>query len=386
MAVALPLALTFVLPLCKNPPMSTPYSYPMTDGDNPPISAAPPFRLFDSTSVAIATLLGSPVAGTLLMGINYQRLGKGGKAAAAMVIGLVATIVAIVFGNFVPYTFSSVVAIGLLLTTRSCAQVLQGPAVSEHVAQGGKLGSRWAALGIGVAFLAAIFGAIFLVTFVRQIGHPQTMSENAKVIIGTQDTVYYSGSATQQDAKTVGDKLKEIEYFADRGVTVLLSKEKGHFVVSFVVKEGVWNNSDMVTAFQEIGGELAPVLGTSPIVVRLDDKERNTKKEFNAGKVTIGTKDEIFYSGFATEADAMALGDALKKAGYLEDRGVTILLSKGEGTVLSLVVKEGIWDKPSSVTAYQNLARQVAPSIGGLPLNLRLVNSSLASKREMTIQ
>lgn len=82
----------------------------------------------------------------------------------------------------------------------------------------------------------------------------------------------------------------------------------------------------------------------------------------------------------------MALGDALKKAGYLEDRGVTILLSKGEGTVLSLVVKEGIWDKPSSVTAYQNLARQVAPSIGGLPLNLRLVNSSLASKREMTIQ
>src|SRR5579862_1094441 len=221
--------------------MSTPYSYPMTNDGITPASPVPPFKLFDSTSVAIATLLGSPVAGTLLMGINYHRLGKGGKAAAAIVIGLVATIVAIIFGNLVPYAFSSAVAIGLLLTTRSCAQALQGPAVSEHVAQGGRLGSRWAATGIGVAFLAAIFGVIFLVTFARQTKQ-QTMSENAKVIIGTKDAVYYSGSAREQDAKALGDKLKEIEYFADRGVTVLLSKEKGHFVVSFVVKEGVWNN------------------------------------------------------------------------------------------------------------------------------------------------
>ena len=45
--------------------------------------------------------------------------------------------------------------------------------------------------------------------------------------------------------------------------------------------------------------------------------------------VTIGTKDQVMYSGTATQADATALGNALKAAGYFQDRGVNVVLSKG---------------------------------------------------------
>ena len=353
-----------------------------TDTLPPPI-----YKLFDSVSVLLATLLGSPVAGTILMAVNYRRLGKGGAAAAAIAAGVAATALAIIFGNMIPTALSTVVAIGLLLTTKSCAQVLQGPALAEHVSRGGKLGSRWVAAGIGVAFLAVIFGAVFFVMLGKELaGGHSVASEKTKVTIGTSDTVYYSGSATKGDAQALGNELKEIGYFTDRGVTVLLSKKNTDAVVSFVVKEGVWNNPDTVTAFQQIGGTIAPVLGRPSIDVRMVDKAQETKKEFNAGKLIIGAKDEVYFAGTATESEAKALGDALRQAGYLGDRGVSVLLYKGDATMISFVVKEGIWDKPSSVTSYQKIAREVAPQVGGLPVELRLLNSSLETKKEITIQ
>jgi hypothetical protein len=52
-----------------------------SSGVAPTHQSPPVYRLYDSTSVALATLLGSPVAGTRLMALNYRRLGKSGAAA-----------------------------------------------------------------------------------------------------------------------------------------------------------------------------------------------------------------------------------------------------------------------------------------------------------------
>ena len=47
-----------------------------------------------------------------------------------------------------------------------------------------------------------------------------------------------------------------------------------------------------------------------------------------AKKTMIG-KDEVRYEGSATEQEAKALGAALKESGYFQDRGVSVILSKG---------------------------------------------------------
>ena len=352
---------------------SYPIPVPGAEASPPPI---PAYTLFNADSVGLATFLGTPIAGSILMAANYRRLEKGGKAAAVIVIGLLVTALALVFGFLIPQAASAGVAVGLFLAVRTAAKALQGAAVEQHVRQGGKLGSKWAAAGLGIVLLAIVVGACLFVY----------SALNPKVRIGTKDEIYYSGSATSQDAQTLGATLKTMGFLSDRGASVLLSKGRGGTVVSFVVKEGIWNDPAMVASFEEIGRGIAPSVGGFPIQVRLIDSGREVKKEVTAGKAIVGTKDEIYYFGSATEADAKALGQALQTAGFFRDLGFSVLLAKGDGTVIGFVVKAGLWDEPENVATFEKIARQVASSAGGLPIKLRLLNNTMETKKEIPVQ
>lgn len=368
--------------LCKNPRVSDSYSSPAPEYEQAPQPPAPPYTLFDASSVTIATLLGAPVAGAILMAVNYRRLGKEVNAAVVFLCGLTVTILAMVSGNLIPATALYSVPIILLVGMRSIAQSLQGPAVKQHVNSGGKLGSRWIAFGLGIGALVVILGGLLILLVIQQVS---TIS-SSKVTIGANDTVYFYGAATKENAQVLGDKLKSIGYFNDKGVTVLLSKGKGGTMVSFAVKEGAWDSPQLVSNFEEIGREIAPAVGGFPIRVRLMNSQRQPKKEMTVGKTVIGTKDEIYYYGSATEEDATALGAVLKTAGFLADRGVAVMLAKGDGTVISFIVREGSWDNPATVVAFEKLARQGGTAVGGLPVKLRLLNSTLEIKKEVTVQ
>ena len=78
-----------------------------------------------------------------------------------------------------------------------------------------------------------------------------------------------------------------------------------------------------------------------------------------AHTVKIGTKDEVIYSGTATKDQATALGNALKTLGYFQDRGVSVLLSKGSnGAVISYVVEDGVWNKPDMVSDFETVLHE----------------------------
>jgi hypothetical protein len=102
--------------------------------------------------------------------------------------------------------------------------------------------------------------------------------------------------------------------------------------------------------------------------------------------VTIGTKDQVVYSGTATKDQATALGNALKSDGYFQDRGVTVLLAKGtNGTVISFVVQDGVWSQPGTLSSFEEVGREVAPSVGGLPVQVHLVNSNKDVEKSSTV-
>jgi hypothetical protein len=105
------------------------------------------------------------------------------------------------------------------------------------------------------------------------------------------------------------------------------------------------------------------------------------RKELTVGKVIVGVRDEIYYFGSATSADAEALGGALKSAGFLVDAGASVELAKDPGTAISFVVGEGVWERPEGVAGFERLARQVAASVGGPPIELRLLNSRMETKK-----
>ena len=184
----------------------------------------------------------------------------------------------------------------------------------------------------------------------------------------------------------LGRTLKTLGFLTDRGGSIFMSKGKGGTVVSFVVIEGFWSRPGIAENFEEIGREIAPSVGGFPIKVRLMNSKREIKKEMNVGKWIVGTKDEIYYLGGATEADAKVLAQALQTAGFFQDKGVSVLLSKGDSTVLSFVVNEDSAKDPKYVAAFETLIREVASSVGGLPIKGRLINSALETKKEVAVQ
>jgi hypothetical protein len=208
-----------------------------------------------------------------------------------------------------------------------------------------------------------------------------------RVLIGTKDEVRYKGTATEQEAKALGEALKGEGVFTDRGVTVVLSKGSDATVISFVVKEGLWDDFTYVTQLEQVTRAVAPSVGGLPVKLRLVTSELDTKKELVVhAPMMFGSKDAIAYSDAATMEEARALGQALQSAEYFQDRGANVLLSKGkDGTAISFVVKDGFWDDESNVAGFQTMVRGLAPTVGGLPIKVRLVNTTLEKKKEFPV-
>jgi hypothetical protein len=357
--------------------MSSPSQYPsvMPDDASTFSKNIPRYKLFDPTSVGLAAFLGSPIAGTALMGINYRRLRRPGAATAAIVTGIAVTGLVIACARWIPQWATFAVGLALFLGTYNSAKVLQAPLVARHEQMGGQTVSRWVATGVGLIALAAWVGVVLFPTGL-----------GSKVLVGTKDNVYYSGLATKQDAKALGDALKADGFFTDRGATVLLSKGNDGTVVSFVVQDGIWEQPDMVAGFEEVGRQVAPSVGGFPIKVRLANTLQQTKKEVTVGRLLVGTKDHVYYLGSATAADATAAANALKAASYFQDHGADVFLAKDErGTTISFVVAQGLWDDPQVVAECQKMVRHSVVPVFGVPITVRLLNSNLETKKAMVI-
>jgi hypothetical protein len=346
-----------------------------------PLSGATPsYTLFDSGAVAMATLFGTPAAGSSLMAINYRRLGQSGKAATALTLGIAVTGLVILISWNLPRSASFPIAIALLIGMQRIAMWLQGPAVKEHVQLGGRLGSKWRAFGMGVAWFAGIVLAVFIPVYAS--------NNKPRVLIGSKDAVYYTGSATKAEAQALGDALKEDGFFSNSGASgngadVYLEKGKDGTVISFIVKTGIWDQPGILASFEEIGREVAPTVGGFPLKVRLTNTTHDVEKESTVGKAAFAGNDDVYYLGTATEAQAQALGQTLKSIGVFKAKGASVFLSRhSDGTALSFVVGKAAWDDPAVVGYFEKIVRQSAPAIGGLPVKLRLVNTLLEIKKD----
>jgi len=235
--------------------------------------------------------------------------------------------------------------------------------------------SRAFAFGVGLALLATIAAGVY-----RTQAH-----KRRKVIVGTRDEVYYTGYATQEDARKLGQALTASGFLSNQGLSVLLSRGPGGASVSFVVKESAWNHPDTISSYEVIGRRIAPSIGGFPIAVRLLDSAGHIKK-LTVGRILVGTKDEVYYFGSATQEDAQSLGQSLQAIGFFADIGSSVAVSKGDGTAIWFVTNEGFWDNPEAIAGFERVARQAAASVGGLPIQVRLLNAEMETKKEMTIQ
>ena len=128
----------------------------LADGETCSLTPGEDAALFSTAAVAVATYSGTPMAGFLLLAVNYRRLGREMPAAMAVAFGMVLTALALLSWAVLPYLWSVPLSLLLLVGTRLMAARLQGEAVAMHVSRGGRLASKWTAFAVGVACLSAL--------------------------------------------------------------------------------------------------------------------------------------------------------------------------------------------------------------------------------------
>jgi len=355
----------------------------------------PDYTLFNYRSVALATFLGTPIAGGILMAVNERRLGNAGRAAGTVILAILGTAVLLLVGWFIPQTLDTFVALGAMFAMMRIAKSTQEMSVEEHVRLGGQVASMWKAAGIGVAALVVVFGAA--------AGGIYLHDRVPAVVIGSNDKVYYTGTATRAEALSLGNALQTAGYFRGEGAAVVLEKSEFGTNVSFVVKDGAWNDVSTVEEFEMIGLRVGPSVGL-PIIVYLTDKHRDPQTDSNVGQVVNG-KDHLYYLGDADEDQANALSDELKSEGYFAGKGVDVFLSiHKDDRVISYVVNQTAWTDPADVRGFQELTRKVvanavfseptgdpnalgtvAPAHFKLPIQVHLVDSSMTVQKALTV-
>jgi len=112
-------------------------------------------RLYSPRAVAVATFLGSLLAGGSLMALNFRRLGRG-RAALWALLGAVlaqAALFALAFALPASVHVPSVAYTAVqVLVMLYAAKRLQGADIDSHVNAGGRLASGWTAAGIGLLY------------------------------------------------------------------------------------------------------------------------------------------------------------------------------------------------------------------------------------------
>lgn len=115
-------------------------------------------KLFSVWQITVATILGAPIAGTILLARNYQRLGDSAAALKSICFGLAATVIVFAAAFFLPDGFPNfAIPAAYTVGVQMIATQLQGDAIKNS----GERASWLVTLVVGIVSLAVIIGIIF---------------------------------------------------------------------------------------------------------------------------------------------------------------------------------------------------------------------------------
>jgi len=339
--------------------------------------------MFSANAVGLAAFLCSPLGGTLLLAANYVRLSKPRKAAVAVLYGAIASALLLLIlwhaHNPFAHVFVAALAILFFLCTWQIALEIQGEAVDEHLASGGRLAPLSIALLVGILSLAGVLAIIHALHFAMQ---PR------KIITGANDEIIYSNLATKSNATALGNSLQRDHYFEGHNATVLLDSSLMGRTLSFVVPDGLWNQHGILSTFEELARKAAPSIGRLPIEIQLLDSAGTVEAKSTVGEVRFHNNNVVYYAGEATKDEAKELGHHLETTPFFHAHGATVLFTRhnGEGTILGFVATEQDWTNPQRIADFEAIVHNAAVTIGGLPIQMQLLNAQLEVQKDSLIE
>jgi hypothetical protein len=119
-------------------------------------------RLYDAWQVAVATFLGTPIGGSILLALNYRALGSPSAAWRSLCFGVVGLAALVLVAIALPENVSGLfLAVGQTLAMYYAAKTLQGEAITAHRRKGARGRSWLVVYGIGLGSLVLVLVGAF---------------------------------------------------------------------------------------------------------------------------------------------------------------------------------------------------------------------------------
>jgi hypothetical protein len=138
-----------------------------------------------------------------------------------------------------------------------------------------------------------------------------------------------------------------------------------------------------------MGPRIAAPAGGPPFTIRLLNAsgEFRNQLQIDGRDLSVGSSDHIAYYAPATEAQAKALSQVLKSIAILTDSGTTVgLWSTGATMAVSFSMKDGAAKDDRVLAWLQTVGRKIAPAVGGLPIEIHVLDTSYVERKVVTIQ
>ena len=244
-----------------------------TVGDVP--SAEP---LHPLSGVVFATFFGTPIAGAVVIGLSLWRLGR--HTVAIMVVAATLLLMCVFFAAImvlpgIENLPGTALALPQIVIMYFLGKQLYGRELQRQEETHGPVASKWKGAGIGLLVLLVIasvsFGALVVSEGVGLSDISALFADHGTVVEFAEDEVYIDGNATRYDAKTLADALKELGYFGGTGTSVRLRREAGQTIVSFVLRDGAWEDESTVEGFRQVGIQLSRAGFSPPLSIELCD-------------------------------------------------------------------------------------------------------------------
>ncbi len=324
----------------------------------------PLYSLYSTGQVALATFLGTPLAGCWLLSRNFKKLGSIKSAWAILALGVMWA--AGLCGLAALEKLPGIVSLASIPAMVGVMRGVQGSALDRHAGLGGKTTSWGYAVGGSLACLG-----ILCVTAIGVVFAWLMLTRAPSVSAPAGGEVAYLNGATEADALRLRDALAELEYF-DGAYTVQLSRDGERWVVGYVTTDEGLRDPKMGEAFGDLSDEVSrKAFAGAPVdTVLLDDEAKPHRRiafEMRSRSLLYGT-DELRFRNLG-EDQARALHDVLATHSYFQDQGRTITAYRD----LRIEVEIGTSDyapTPLDDLINETLCRELSRAVGDAPVDL----------------
>ncbi len=236
-------------------------------------------KLFTEKHMYISAFLAGPIPPGFLMYKNYRRLGKRRQAYITLITTLIFT-VAFLYGIFqvpediidkVPsFVFTALYGMIVYVFFRN----FMAKDVNEAFEAGAEKESGWTVVGIAVLGLVLTLGTVL--GFAIQ----QPFYKGEVVNIDGNELYYNSNLIPIEDANKVVKQFKMNDFFgADYGNIARIQLIKEGYIITMVVDEQLWGDSEIVSTINSIKLVLKIEL-EKPIRLRLESVSLSGKSKY----------------------------------------------------------------------------------------------------------